>query len=74
MEERTFYALNSGAIGNQYNWRTDRAEGYIIPTYEFKRYDEYCRNFTQVVKIDGKSQTIHGSACKQVDGTWRMVS
>ena len=74
MEQNTYYALDSGTIGREYTWYGDNSEGYTIPTKEYKRYDDYCREFTQVVKIRGKSETVYGTACKQVDGSWRIVS
>ncbi len=34
---------------------------------------EYCREFQQTVTIGGKSQQAYGVACRQPDGSWRIV-
>ena len=33
-----------------------------------------CREFTQAVMVDGKSQTGYGVECPQPDGSWRVVA
>lgn len=33
----------------------------------------YCREFQQSVTIGGQSETAYGTACRQPDGTWRIV-
>lgn len=33
-----------------------------------------CREFQQNVVIDGKRQQAHGTACRQPDGSWRIVN
>lgn len=32
-----------------------------------------CREFEQVIYIDGRRQTAVGTACREYDGTWRIV-
>ena len=32
-----------------------------------------CRQFTNAVKIDGRSQKVVGQACRQPDGSWQIV-
>lgn len=32
-----------------------------------------CREFTTVAIIDGKKQEMYGTACRQADGSWKMV-
>ncbi len=34
----------------------------------------YCREYTTTTVIDGTEQKSHGTACRQVDGTWRIVN
>ncbi len=34
----------------------------------------YCREYTTTTMIDGTEQKSHGTACRQVDGTWRIVN
>lgn len=33
-----------------------------------------CREFQTHIIIDGKSEPAHGTACRQPDGTWRVVN
>lgn len=33
----------------------------------------YCREFQQTVTIGGKTQQAYGTACRQPDGTWKVV-
>ena len=32
-----------------------------------------CRNYSSEAIIDGKRQTVHGTACRQTDGSWKSV-
>ncbi|MBF0250638.1 MAG: glycine zipper 2TM domain-containing protein [Alphaproteobacteria bacterium] len=48
--------------------------GSVTPTRTFQKTDgTYCRDFTQTVDIDGQRQNATGTACRQPDGTWRIV-
>ncbi|HYD31428.1 MAG TPA: RT0821/Lpp0805 family surface protein [Azospirillaceae bacterium] len=33
-----------------------------------------CRRYTHTVYIEGRAETAQGTACRQSDGTWRLVS
>jgi len=33
----------------------------------------YCREFQQTVSIGGKNEQAYGVACRQPDGSWRIV-
>ena len=34
---------------------------------------EYCREYQQTVTVGGKTQQAYGNACRQPDGTWRII-
>jgi hypothetical protein len=34
----------------------------------------YCREYTSTTVIDGVSRVTHGTACRQADGSWRIVN
>lgn len=34
---------------------------------------EYCREFRQTIRVGGQSQEGYGTACRQPDGSWRIV-
>jgi len=40
----------------------------------YQGYEGPCREFTQTVYIDGRPEQATGVACRQQDGTWRIVS
>ena len=33
----------------------------------------YCREFQQTVTIGGKAEQAYGTACRQPDGTWKVI-
>jgi surface antigen len=33
----------------------------------------YCREFQQTITVGGHTETAYGTACRQPDGTWRIV-
>lgn len=38
------------------------------------RSGAYCREFQQTVTIGGKTESAYGTACRQPDGTWKVVN
>ncbi|MDA1107675.1 MAG: RT0821/Lpp0805 family surface protein [Proteobacteria bacterium] len=32
-----------------------------------------CREYNTTITVDGKKQTAHGTACRQADGSWKIV-
>jgi surface antigen len=35
---------------------------------------EYCREYQQTVTVGGETQEAYGTACRQPDGTWKIVN
>ncbi len=59
-------AWNNPDSGNRGTFKptrdgTDRATG------------EYCREYQTTVTVGGKTETAYGTACRQPDGSWRIV-
>lgn len=76
MELSSQRALESAPSGNSTPWSNPDSghHGYVTPTKTYQRQDgRYCREYTQVVKISGKSQTAYGTACRQSDGQWELM-
>lgn len=49
--------------------------GTITPSRTFQSgNNEYCREFQQTVVIGGQEKKAHGTACRQSNGSWRIVS
>lgn len=36
--------------------------------------DQYCREYTTEIMVNGQSQEAYGQACRQDDGSWQIVS
>lgn len=77
----TYYdAFNDPDDDREWEWRNPYNDhyGYIRAGeyYEdgWEDYDGPCREFTQRVYVDGRWQRAWGVACRQRDGSWRIVS
>lgn len=73
-------AFNDRGEDDRYEWNNPYTHnhGYVTTGdyYEdgYRDYQGPCREFTQKVYIDGRPETATGVACRQNDGTWRIVS
>jgi surface antigen len=76
METSSQKALEAGQTGSSTAWRNPDSghSGSITPvkTYQNDR-GEYCREYTQIVEIGGKSEKAYGKACRKPDGNWEIV-
>ena len=65
-------ALESSCDGHAATWRnTDTGQRYsVTPTQTYQRQSGRCRDFTTVTENQDREQVIHGTACRQPDGTW----
>lgn len=49
--------------------------GYVTPRAAVQNSDgQYCREYTQEIIIGGEKHKGYGNACRQPDGTWKIVS
>jgi surface antigen len=75
MTEHFAKAMDNTMIGQTAAW-TNPSSGTqvrVSPTRTFQREDStYCREFTQA--IGDKDPAIRGTACRQSDGSWQIVS
>lgn len=58
-------------------WRNPDSDhsGTVTPTRTYQTASgENCREFQQTVTIGGKTETAYGRACRQPNGTWRIVN
>jgi surface antigen len=61
--------------GQTIAWRNDQSgEIYrVTPSDTFQTGDgRTCRRYTTEALIDGQQQQIHGTACRQPDGAWKL--
>lgn len=62
-------------IGERINWRDGNASGSVVATREgASESGRYCREFQQQVTIGGRSEQAYGTACRNPDGSWEVVS
>lgn len=63
-------------VGQQITWYNPETgnKGTITPTKEGRLDDgSVCREYQQTVTIGGKKEQAVGRACKQADGSWKIV-
>lgn len=69
-------ALETAPVGHAVNWSNpDNGNQYSVkPTRTYYIHEQPCREYTTNANIGGKSQQIYGKACRQADGSWKVVS
>jgi surface antigen len=74
-QEAEFAAFEHGRSGERRPWRNPDSGRYgeVIPGAAYRRGYQDCRDYTHTIYIDGRPQTMRGSACRNPDGTWRHV-
>ncbi len=72
-EQRAYNApLNEPIIWNNPN---TGHSGTVTPTREGRRPNgDYCREFQSNITVGGQSEKGYGTACRQADGSWKIVS
>ena len=71
-------ALETGQAGQSLPWSNPQNghSGTFVPAapYQNPNTGQYCREYTQTVNIGGQVQKAYGTACRQPDGQWQIVS
>ncbi len=69
-------ALETGPSGAPVAWRNPDSGRYgnVVPGPMYQVNGAPCRQYTHTVYIEGHPQTQRGSACRNPDGTWTIVS
>lgn len=72
----TGQALSHAPDGSSVEWRNpdEDADYKVTPTKTIKSEDKYCREYTTEATIGGETQQTYGTACRQVDGSWKIES
>jgi surface antigen len=70
-------ALESVPTGQSVAWRNPDSgnNGVVTPmrTYQTST-GQYCREYTQTITVGGEKHQSYGTACRQPDGNWKIVS
>jgi surface antigen len=71
-----YRALEYGRTGRPVAWRNESSgrSGEVVagPGATVNALD--CRDYSHTVRADGRRRTVRGTACRQPDGTWRVVT
>ncbi len=76
MEENAQYALEHDRTDQPSEWRNPDTGHYgtITPKRTYRvASGQYCREYQQTVVIGGQEQQAYGHACRQPDGSWKIV-
>jgi surface antigen len=68
-------ALENGSAGKSLPWKNPETghSGSVTPSKYYQTSDgQYCREYTQSIKVGGRVQEGVGVACRSEDGTWRI--
>jgi surface antigen len=70
-------ALESTPSGTTTTWKNpdNGHSGAVTPKRTYQTASgQYCREYTQAINVGGKKQMSYGTACRQPDGQWKIVS
>ncbi len=69
-------AFESNSVGQPAYWRNQNTgASYTVVPVKNVAYqgNQYCREYRSTANIAGKEQQVYGTACRQPDGTWKIV-
>ncbi len=69
-------ALETGRSGQTTTWRNPDSghTGTVTPVRTYQTAsNQACREYETTVTIDGREERAMGRACRQADGTWKIV-
>ena len=70
-----YNALENGASGRPVQWQGDNGVyGEVVPQQTYQVGSQNCRRYTHTVYIDGQPKQARGTACRNPDGTWSLLS
>lgn len=69
--------LESTPTGHTTTWQNPDSgnQGSYTPIETYQTDSgQYCREFQQTVTVGGQTESAYGTACRQPDGSWQIVS
>ncbi len=76
MQRNAQYALENTRTNVPTTWVNPDTgnSGSITPVETYQTSSgQYCREYQQTVYVGGEKQQAYGTACRQPDGTWKIV-
>jgi len=74
--EKANTQAHSAPVGETIHWSNPESghQGEVTPIRDgVSASGRYCREYQQVIIIDGEEQKGHGTACQEPDGTWEII-
>lgn len=75
--QRAEQRAQGAPIGQTITWNNPESgnSGTFTPTRDGTNNatGEYCREYQTTVTVGGKTEAAYGTACRQVDGSWKIV-
>ncbi len=69
-------AVAYGPVGQPVGWASPSygTQYQVTPVRQYAASGTTCREYVANAAIDGRWQQVHGTACAQPDGSWRVVN
>jgi surface antigen len=69
-------ALETAPSGQSVAWNNPDSghSGTVTPVRTYQSGGTYCREYQQIVTIDGNPQQSYGTACRPPDGSWKIAN
>ncbi|HLO76096.1 MAG TPA: RT0821/Lpp0805 family surface protein [Magnetospirillum sp.] len=70
------HAFETAPTGRAVTWNNPDSGHYgtVTPTRTYESAPgQYCREYQTTVNVGGQSEQAYGTACRQPDGSWRVV-
>jgi surface antigen len=70
-------AFETAPSGQSVPWRNPDTghNGLVTPVRTYQASNgQYCREFQQTITVGGENHNAYGTACRQPDGSWKIVS
>ncbi len=77
LQQATQTTLETARSGEPLPWLNPDSgnNGTVIAQSPYSnRTGQYCREYTQTINIGDRTEQAYGTACRQPDGTWQIVS
>lgn len=74
--EAEYRALEATPSGQSVGWKGDEGSRYgnVVPGQPYRVGSQDCRQYTHTVFDGGSQQSARGTACRNADGSWSLLS
>ena len=77
MHDQAAQQALAAPVGQKITWNNPESghSGTVVTTRDgTDQSGAYCREYQQTVVVGGQTQQAYGTACRQPDGSWKIVS